>query len=422
MLFILLTHYRNLFIQNKGFILTSKYLLLLCYNSSYIILKGVYMSNKIKKYSKIIKSLILGAFIGLFLAVFIIKSLSPYIESESGLLFIFKIYALIGAVFFFYLVHIIIHESGHLIFGLLTGYTFVSFRIASITLIKENNKFKIKKFSIPGTAGQCLMMPPELKGGKYPFIIYNLGGGLMNLLISFASILIIIITENRVSTLNLILTLESIAGIIAGLTNIIPLKVGGVANDGYNVLSMLKDEYARYGFYAQLKTYALLTKGYRMKDIPFKDIECKEGVDLSNPLVASLKLLEHSWYLDNMHFNKAQICLNSFNSVSDYLIPIIKYEINCEKIFLELIGDCNKGVVDKLYDDSLKKYIKASKFSISKKRFLMAYEAFYEKDLDKALKYFKEGEALALKYPVKGEAEMELMLMNWIKNSIIERT
>ncbi|MNP40625.1 hypothetical protein D3C76_1342780 [compost metagenome] len=52
----------------------------------------------------------------------------------------------------------------------------------------------------------------------------------------------------------------------------------------------------------------------------------------------------------------------------------------------------------------------------------MAYEAFYKKDLDKALKYFKEGEALALKYPVKGEAEMELMLMNWIKNSIIERT
>lgn len=379
------------------------------------------MSNKIKKYSKTIKSLILGALIGLFLAVFIIKSLSPYIESESGLLFILKIYALIGAVFFFYLVHIIIHEAGHLIFGILTGYTFVSFRIASITLIKENNKFKIKKFSIPGTAGQCLMMPPELKDGKYPFIIYNLGGGLMNLLISLASILIIIITENRVSTLNLILTLESIAGIIAGLTNIIPLKVGGVANDGYNILSMLKDEYARYGFYAQLKTYALLTKGYRMKDIPFKDIECKEGVDLSNPLVASLKLLEHSWYLDKMDFNNAELCLKAFDSNID-LIPIIRYEINCEKIFLELTGDCNKDVVDKLYDDSLKKYIKASKFSISKKRFLMAYKAFYEKDLDKALKYFKEGEALALKYPVKGEAEMELMLMNWIKNSIIERT
>ena len=379
------------------------------------------MSNKIKKYSKTIKSLILGALIGLFLAVFIIKSLSPYIESESGFLFILKIYALIGAVFFFYLVHIIIHEAGHLIFGILTGYTFVSFRIASITLIKENNKFKIKKFSIPGTAGQCLMMPPELKDGKYPFIIYNLGGGLMNLLISFASILLIIITENRVSTLNLILTLESIAGIIAGLTNIIPLKVGGVANDCYNILSMLKDEYARYGFYAQLKTYALLTKGYRMKDIPFKDIECKEGVDLSNPLVASLKLLEHSWYLDKIDFDNAELCLKAFDSNTD-LIPIIRCEINCEKIFLELTGDFDKDVVDKLYDDSLKKYIKASKFSISKKRFLMAYEAFYEKDLDKALKYFKEGEALALKYPVKGEAEMELMLMNWIKNSIIERT
>src|SRR5699024_5270507 len=56
-----------------------------------------------------------------------------------------------------FLGHIIIHELGHLIFGLATGYSFVSFRVGSITIIREDGKFKNKKYSIPGTGGQCLM-------------------------------------------------------------------------------------------------------------------------------------------------------------------------------------------------------------------------------------------------------------------------
>ncbi|MBO5413517.1 MAG: hypothetical protein J6A29_04410, partial [Clostridia bacterium] len=53
--------------------------------------------------------------------------------------------------------HTIIHEAGHLVFGLLSGYKFVSFRIGNIMLIKIKNKLKFKKFSLLGTAGQCLM-------------------------------------------------------------------------------------------------------------------------------------------------------------------------------------------------------------------------------------------------------------------------
>ena len=35
--------------------------------------------------------------------------------------------------------HIIIHEAGHLVMGLLTGYTFLSFRIFSWVLVKQHN-------------------------------------------------------------------------------------------------------------------------------------------------------------------------------------------------------------------------------------------------------------------------------------------
>lgn len=47
----------------------------------------------------------------------------------------------------------------------MTGYSFISFSVGSFTLIKEDKKLKHKKFNIPGTAGQCLIMPPALNDG-----------------------------------------------------------------------------------------------------------------------------------------------------------------------------------------------------------------------------------------------------------------
>ena len=56
---------------------------------------------------------------------------------------------------------LIVHEAGHLVCGLITGYKFVSFRVFSYTLYKEDDKCKVKKFSLSGTAGQCLLSPPD---------------------------------------------------------------------------------------------------------------------------------------------------------------------------------------------------------------------------------------------------------------------
>ena len=51
-------------------------------------------------------------------------------------------------------INTIIHESGHLVAGLISGYKFSSFRILSTCFVKDGDKVKIKKLSIPGTAGQ----------------------------------------------------------------------------------------------------------------------------------------------------------------------------------------------------------------------------------------------------------------------------
>jgi hypothetical protein len=365
-----------------------------------------------------ISGIVIGAIIGFISITYLNDFMNDHVKSNSVFIELLSFFGLIFIFFIGFFIHIIIHEAGHLIFGLMTGYSFVSFRIGSLTLIKENKKLKCKKFNIPGTAGQCLMMPPILKDGKYPFVIYNFGGVIMNLIISIAGILVVVFVKGVVFPLNAIIVLTSVGGIIAALTNGIPLKIGGIANDAYNVLSMRKDEEARNGFYVQLNIYGLQTQGTRIKDMPLEMFKLKENTDLCNPLNIAIRLMEYNYHLDNMDFESAKQCIDSLVPYLDKIVPLFKNEINCERIFIELAGNCDKVFIDDLYDKSLKKYIKAAKFMVGKKRIIMAYEGFYNEDKVKALKYYEETKKLANKYPSKGEAEMELMLVEWIKMKI----
>ena len=92
-----------------------------------------------------------------------------------------------------YVLHIIIHELGHLVAGKMSGYKFLWIGIFKIVFIKKEGKWLRKKFNMKGATGQIFMSPPEMKNGKYPFVFYNLGGGLMNFLVSVISLAIFFI-------------------------------------------------------------------------------------------------------------------------------------------------------------------------------------------------------------------------------------
>ena len=83
---------------------------------------------------------------------------------------------------------LILHEAGHLAFGLMTGYRFCSFRVFSLIWVKIGGRIRLRRLSIAGTGGQCLMAPPEMKNGKIPVTLYNLGGSIMNLLTGAAAL------------------------------------------------------------------------------------------------------------------------------------------------------------------------------------------------------------------------------------------
>lgn len=375
-----------------------------------------HIKTKKKKKSPLLKNILflsLSMGVGLLLGVFSAVFLPETVLEWNVFHFV------LGIIFFClsYFLHILIHELGHLIFGLLTGYSFVSFRVGSFTVIKEDGKFKRKKFHLPGTGGQCLMSPPEYSEKSFPYVIYNLGGVLLNLGASIIALGIIVGIE-QLSAFSLVgWQLFLVAGLFTAMTNGIPVKIGGLPNDGHNIYSLMKKEENKKAFFIQLKMNALMTQGIRIKDIPFEELSVDELNTQTSTLQAAVHILQYNWYLDRLNLEKAQQKLTELLSYMDNYPLFYKQELACEQLFLALVSHEDSAVIEELYNEELKTYIKKMTFLPNKKRLLMSLEAHYYQNEEVMQQYFKELLKTAETYPVRGEAEMEIMLGNWVKDS-----
>ena len=211
------------------------------------------------------------------------------------------IYALVSVAISFvvaFYFSVITHEGGHLIFGLLSGYSFSSFRISSLMLIKQDGKMKLRRFKLPGTGGQCLMCPPEPKDGEYPVMIYNLGGVIVNVFFALVAFLLYY-TLDFIPVISLMLLLIGIFSAYFAISNGIPISAGGISNDGMNAYYLSKDRTAAVVFRNQLLMNAAQAGGVRISDMPPEWFEIPEGADKGNVHIASMAVCKTSRTLDS---------------------------------------------------------------------------------------------------------------------------
>ena len=155
-----------------------------------------------------------------------------YAGSQTGGSLPALLYAIFCMVAAYYL-SVVIHESGHLVMGLRTGYSFVSFRIGSLTLIRQEGKLRLKRFRVAGTGGQCILTPPETdRPENAPFTLYYLGGGLFNLLTAAVVFPLALLLSNFWVRLPLLVL--GVVSLYQGAFNLIPLNLQ-IPNDGYTL-------------------------------------------------------------------------------------------------------------------------------------------------------------------------------------------
>lgn len=317
------------------------------------------------------------------------------------------------------LIHTVLHEIGHLIFGLITGYQFVSFRVGSILWMRQEGKLVRKKFSIPGTGGQCLLAPPN-DMEKYPYLLYNMGGVIMNTVIGLLALFFVFMFQWK-GLVGFGLTIFGGVGLFIAAMNGIPMKLQ-VANDGYNAISIRKSSQARKAFYAQLKINALLNEGYSYGQIPTELLKVDKEADMKDSLMVAHKLMEYNYYLEQLNFPMAHEIMAELSKVLEQLPQVSKYYVILEKLFLFYVDEHSKEDMDKYNTKEFQDFIKMIHFDINIKRFVFAKLLWEKEELKNLRKAYDEYNETKATYPIKGEVIMNDNLMDYLmmKNEITE--
>jgi len=367
--------------------------------------------EKLKK----VLPVLLGAVVGLVAGFLIVRVTAPEAGDgtvnylEGFLLFASVLVGLFVGLYF----HIIAHEAGHFIAAKISGYKFVLFRIGSIALVRKDNKLAYKKYSLAGTGGQCLMSPPDVtdESYKYPIIFYNLFGGIVNILLSTPFIIAGILTSGFLSSAFFVF---AFVGILAGLTNLIPLKISGIANDGLNAISCGKNLKSRRAFWIQMKFAELMTQSVRPRDIP-KD--WVEGIGVPDDvLVGFLTNLRCGYLLDRGEIEQASDYAKSVIENPGKTLELHLNELRGEVLFYELIGLCRPEEIEKMYTKELQAHFKQLSTHTPAQRLTYAYELLYKKDEAKASKALANFEKACLNTPFGGEVAGERELVELVKD------
>ena len=361
--------------------------------------------------------MLMGAICGVIIVWYIDKSSADTLYQR--LLLFAGLFLGTYAAFFF---HIIVHEAGHLVFGLLTGYRFSSFRIASLLLLKENGKWKWKRLSIVGTGGQCLMAPPDLKDGKMPLVLYNLGGSLINTLTG-ALFLLGYLIWSEIPLLSPLLLIFAAVGFIIALMNGIPLRMGTVDNDGYNAFALSKNKEATEAFWVQLKVAEQTAKGVRLRDMPDEWFTVPTDEAMKNSMVAVRGVFACNKLMDEEKFEQADALMAHLLEIESGMVGLHRSLLICDRIFAELIGETRGDVIGCMLTKEQLAFMKAMKSYPSVIRTQYALALLSEKDPEKAETLKNELEKVARTYPYPHEIDSErelLRIAERVKSEAIE--
>ena len=323
---------------------------------------------------------------------------------------IFRFAGMILVLYVLMFLQIVVHEGGHLLFGLLSGYKFSSFRVASFMWIKQEGTLRFKRLSLAGTGGQCLMDPPDLVDGKLPVVLYNLGGSILNLISALLCLVLWRLTLG-LALWPVVFLMSAFIGLVYALVNGIPLRLGAVDNDGHNALALGKDPAALRAFWIQMKMAALQSQGIRLKDMPEEWFEFPDEEGMKNSLIAVLAVFRCNRLMDQHKFQAARDEMAKLVSRQTSLMGIYQNLLTCDLMYCELLFENRPDRLERMYTKGQKKFMKNMKKFPSVLRTQYAYALLAEKDRSKAEKLRQQFEKVgkSYPYPVEWAGEQELM-------------
>lgn len=369
------------------------------------------MKKFLDKHFATIIMMLSGVVRGLAVGVFLVENPELFSGTlEDIFLNIFFMYMILMLVIY---LHTILHEFGHMIFGLLTGYEFISFRVGNLLLIKKDNKLQFKKYSLMGTGGQCLMSYPQYNKDNFPFVLYNLGGVIVNVVLSILFTIIYFLAKPQ-GMYAFFCVMMIAEGIANAIMNGIPFKNEYISNDAHNIVTLLKDKAAQKGFYSMLKVNEYQSKDISFSKMPKELFELEEGADLHNPFNSYLLICKEYMCLEESQFDKGKEYIDILLSDKCTLNGVHKNMIMLDSLYIDILNgkEADLSVVE---EKKMKSFIKSMSNAPSIIRTQYAL-ARYKNDEKKQKLFSERLDRISKDYPYENEINTERKLMDLIKN------
>ena len=308
-----------------------------------------------------------------------------------------------------FILHIIVHEAGHLVFGLLSGYKFISFRVFDFKIIKDvNGKLKIRFERLAGTGGQCLMRAPEYVNGKFKYKLYLLGGVIFNIVFSIVFWLIL----PSYYTL-----LFALIGFALAFLNLIPMGF----NDGMTFYHASKDETTRFVLYLQLEYVYYQSIGKNLLIEKPEIVEKMNSLKITNTnyltdALEFIKLdgLEYFFEFDALYHESRKLYIER-----DDLLPVYKVELMALLVkLISLVNPKDELLEELMKDKSLKVRLKQN--NPQTKNILATYEYGVKLDDEKALGLIAEARKIKNKASNLYVQNLEMKYCDYLENNIIK--
>jgi len=311
-----------------------------------------------------------------------------------------------------YQIVLILHEGGHAVFGILTGYQITLFRIGIISLVHEEGRVSVKFYHAYASSGQCILCPPNVENGaNVPFVLPTLGGIIGNVILCGISAVPLLFSSNRHPFIRIFFCILFITSLLNVLLNGIPGNSAINSNDGLNFKLLNNNAQTRRSLYCQLHIINKLCRGVTYKELAEEMVTVPRPSDYTNPIMVWHQMVTYYRFLDNDRWTDAYEYLIEIEKHSGSCPKILKKSVQAERLFLMIKFNFASNEIEELYEQ-IKKQIKNKNNDFHLVKVRMAYE-LYKKDSPRIRERIQsELKVKSNTYPYKGETLLCIKLVN----------
>lgn len=336
-----------------------------------------------------------------FSILFILHSVYIH-KSVEGLNSLHLALFLIG-VFIVQMLFYVITALGFLIFGKLSGYKLSSMRIAFMKWQKDKNgKIKVLTTNERGPSAVCAMSPPDMKDGKFPYLLYSHGLLISSSICIIISAIFLAFNFNTpvISSLLLLLIFSLLTTVILETT------VGNakLARDAKKSPAALR------GIWLYCKCSDPKFSDLSLGSLPEEWFDISLDVDTTIYWASYYIFFTSGRLLMKREFEKAIEVFDKLLDPSANIFYIQYLNTVTERLFCELMTNRNPEVIEKLYTEELKQHLSNARTYTNLCR-NYAFTLFIEKNPSGAAQIKAEFFEVNKNAPCQGDVQDETELL-----------